>query len=67
MGIPTEPNLNDFSFSAASTGAVSVKPYPCTVRIPKSLNPFATVLSKADAPTYYKSNITTKAIYNIFK
>ena len=54
IGTPTEPSFNVLMFSAASTGDVSVNPYPWTVRIPKSLNPFSTVLSSADAPAYNK-------------
>ena len=39
---PTEPYLVCLSFSAAITGEVSVNPYPWTVFIPNSINPFAT-------------------------
>ena len=46
----TEPGFITFILSAARTGDVSVSPNPCIVSIPKSLNAFATFLSRGDAP-----------------
>ena len=47
---PTEPGLFSLSDSAAITGDVSVKPYPCTSAIPKLLNPTIVSLSIGAEP-----------------
>ena len=49
-GKPTEPHLLNLSFSPATTGDVSVKPYPCNKFIPKSKNPWIASLLIAAPP-----------------
>ena len=49
-GKPTEPHLLNLSFSPATTGDVSVKPYPCNKLIPKSKNPCIASLLIAAPP-----------------